>query len=58
MNRFTANLSHREIVHAAWRIVAVLAVLAVLAGVNHYGASKVAAYRCAHNIGSPCRSAR
>lgn len=58
MNRFTANLSHREIVHAAWRIVAVLAVLAIFAAANHIGAQKVANYRCAHNIGSPCRSAR
>jgi hypothetical protein len=32
--------------------------LAIFAAANHIGAQKVANYRCAHNIGSPCRSAR
>lgn len=54
MNRFTANLSHREIVHAAWRVLAVLAALALFAVVNHHGANKVATYRCAHNLPGHC----
>ena len=35
----------------------VIACALVLAA-SHYGASKVADYRCAHGISTPCRSAR
>lgn len=54
MNRITANMSHDEIRHAAWRLVVAVAVLALFAVVNHFGASKVATYRCQHNLPGHC----
>lgn len=40
------------------RAAATIACLGLFLAVNHHGAQKVANYRCAHSIGTPCRGAR
>jgi len=40
------------------RTAITIACLGLFLAVNHHGAQKVATYRCAHGIDTPCRGAR